>query len=394
MIERFQARRLPMSAQPARPTLPVSHGLGVTVAAWIDRAAETGRMVRAGVEQELATGWYRSPALRLARNLIGAAGMALAAALLAAAIRPADAAELKPSLKLAVEVTADVVTVGDFFDNAGAAADTPLFRAPDIGTTGTVPAWRVLELARAAGLSGADAVGVAEVPVTRLGREIGSLEVARLVGLEGARQTGADPANVKVSFDQPFDPRQADTRSRQPVRVANLAWVPDTGRFEALVIVDKGTSTERVRVRGDMNETTEVLTLVRPLARGDVVGRDDVQLDRVPKRTAGAFRGIDPAEIVGLAAKRQLRPGQPVIPSDFSRPVLVTRGESVQIVYETPGLVLAARGQALESGAKGDLVTVINPQSKRTIHGTVTGPGRVIVNTAGGTVASLGRAAP
>ena len=37
------------------------------------------------------------------------------------------------------------------------------------------------------------------------------------------------------------------------------------------------------------------------------------------------------------------------------------------------------RGKALESGAEGDMVNVLNIQSKRTIQGVVTGPGRVTV---------------
>ena len=37
------------------------------------------------------------------------------------------------------------------------------------------------------------------------------------------------------------------------------------------------------------------------------------------------------------------------------------------------------RGKALEAGAEGDIVNVLNVQSKRTVQGTVTGPGRVTV---------------
>ena len=47
--------------------------------------------------------------------------------------------------------------------------------------------------------------------------------------------------------------------------------------------------------------------------------------------------------------------------------------------YEVPGIVLTMRGKALESGAEGDLVSVLNVNSKRTIQGVVTGPGRVTV---------------
>jgi flagellar basal body P-ring formation protein FlgA len=49
------------------------------------------------------------------------------------------------------------------------------------------------------------------------------------------------------------------------------------------------------------------------------------------------------------------------------------------LTYEVPGIVLTMRGKALESGAEGDLVSVLNVNSKRTIQGIVTGPGRVTV---------------
>ena len=43
-----------------------------------------------------------------------------------------------PVLRAEVSVTAPIVTVGDMFADAGAMADTPLFRAPKPGTTGMV----------------------------------------------------------------------------------------------------------------------------------------------------------------------------------------------------------------------------------------------------------------
>jgi flagella basal body P-ring formation protein FlgA len=65
--------------------------------------------------------------------------------------------------------------------------------------------------------------------------------------------------------------------------------------------------------------------------------------------------------------------------SDLVKPDMVTRNESVTLVYEVPGIVLSARGKAMESGREGDTVNVMNVQTKRTIQGTVTGPGRVTV---------------
>ena len=61
------------------------------------------------------------------------------------------------------------------------------------------------------------------------------------------------------------------------------------------------------------------------------------------------------------------------------KPEIVLKNDTVMIYYEVPGIVLTMRGKALESGAEGDLVSVLNVNSKRTIQGVVTGPGRVTV---------------
>jgi flagella basal body P-ring formation protein FlgA len=138
-----------------------------------------------------------------------------------------------------------------------------------------------------------------------------------------------------------------------------------------------------------VTETVQVAILSRALARGDIVGRDDVLIDRLPRRQVGTIRPADPDQIVGMAARRALRAGQPVAQSDFTRPTLVKAGDGVLLVFETNGLSVTGRGEAQESGTKGDLVRVVNPQSKRTVVGTVAGPGRVVVSAAQTTQAAL-----
>ena len=51
------------------------------------------------------------------------------------------------------------------------------------------------------------------------------------------------------------------------------------------------------------------------------------------------------------------------------------------LVYEVPGITLTVRGKAAEGGAEGDVISVLNEQSKRTVQGVVVGPGRVIIST-------------
>ena len=46
----------------------------------------------------------------------------------------------RPAAQGEAVVTGAIVRIGDLVENAGAVADVPIFRAPDLGQTGTVPA--------------------------------------------------------------------------------------------------------------------------------------------------------------------------------------------------------------------------------------------------------------
>jgi flagella basal body P-ring formation protein FlgA len=60
---------------------------------------------------------------------------------------------------------------------------------------------------------------------------------------------------------------------------------------------------------------------------------------------------------------------------------LVQRNETVTLIYQVPGITLTVRGKAVDGGAEGDVITVLNEQSKRTVQGVVAGPGRAIIST-------------
>ncbi|HMG79621.1 MAG TPA: flagellar basal body P-ring formation chaperone FlgA, partial [Xanthobacteraceae bacterium] len=66
--------------------------------------------------------------------------------------------------------------------------------------------------------------------------------------------------------------------------------------------------------------------------------------------------------------------------ADLMKPEIVARNDTVTIVYQAPGIVLTLRGQAQEAGALGDTIGVLNVESKRTVQGVISAPGRVTVN--------------
>ena len=83
-----------------------------------------------------------------------------------------------------------------------------------------------------------------------------------------------------------------------------------------------------------------------------------------------------------------MRAGQVIRQADVAKPELIARGETVTIMFQVPGITLTIVGKAVDPGALGDVISVLNVQSKRTVQATVIGPGRVSVNAAGARLAA------
>ena len=137
---------------------------------------------------------------------------------------------------------------------------------------------------------------------------------------------------------------------------------------------------QSTRFTGIAFETINALTVDHPIERGAVLKVSDLVVQRRPKSEGAAITDLRAA--AGLAARHELRPGQPLRDADLMKPAIVQRNDTVIIVYEAPGFTLTLRGQAQEAGALGDTISVLNVESKRVVQGVVSGPGRVTVNTA------------
>jgi flagella basal body P-ring formation protein FlgA len=162
------------------------------------------------------------------------------------------------------------------------------------------------------------------------------------------------------------------------LRIARLTFEPRSGRFD-VVFERPGPTRNLIRLTGTYAETFEAAVLTRPLTLGEVVKSVDVTVVRRPKTEFGANIVTSPAQAVGLAARRALRPGDLIRQTDLAKPEVVARNESVTITYDVPGITLTIRGKALEAGAQGEVFNVLNEQSKRSIQATVAGRGHVIV---------------
>ncbi len=316
----------------------------------------------------------------------------VALVMLAALVAPAAAQDLDaPGLRASAIVTGDIVRIGDLVENAGAVADVPIFRAPDLGQTGSVPVASVLEAVRGHHLIGLDSRGLSAVAVTHAARTITAKDVeARILRALAGKYGLPDASHVAVVFDNDVRPLEVESTATGELAVTRLNYEPRTTRFDIAFELPGSLAARRLPLRftGSLSETFEAVVPTHEIAQGQVLDAADLAVERRPKTnsTPTTLTAIEQAQ--GLAAKHALRAGQVIRQADVAKPELVGRGEAVTIVFQVPGIVLTIVGKAVEPGGLGDLISVVNVQSKHTIQATVVGPGRVSVNAATARLAS------
>lgn len=312
--------------------------------------------------------------------LLRAALAFLALAMLGAYTLPAMAED---AMRLRGDVTArgDVLTLEDLVEGApGGAAKRPMFRAPALGATGTIQARRIVEAVAALNLGTVETGGRLQVAVQRAARRVGSQEIE--AALRRALETGygLDAKSVSVRLDGDGPVLLAPIDLDGQVVALDLNYDPRSHRVGGLMTL--GERQASLRVSGLVIEMRDVAIVNRTLNRGEPITAADLTIERRPREGAPPDALTSAATLSGEVAQRTLAQGAILRMGDAAPPELVARGEAVTIVYDSPGISLAIRGQATDAGRMGATVNVINVASKKVLQAVVVGPGRVSVGPA------------
>ena len=239
----------------------------------------------------------------------------------------------------------------------------------------------MLNTLRAHQVIGVDTRDLKEISVTRLARAIDGKDIEQQIARALERKNGlGDAANLSLTYDRDPGDIRLDASNTGAMQATIVRFDPRNGRFDVTFEIsnENGTAPTKLRFTGTAIETIEAAVLARGVERNEVLKASDVIVERRPKAEVGTDAATRDRTI-GMQARRQLRAGQAIRVADLAKPDLVQRDQSVTLIYETPGLYLTVRGKALDNGTEGDVVSVMNLQSKRTVSGTVIGRGQVSI---------------
>lgn len=307
---------------------------------------------------------------------------ALLSLLLLAAV-PAWAGELPVVLRQQAQIQADVVRLGDIWDNLGAKADVVLAGAPQPGKRIVGDARWLSAVAQANGIAWVPTSAFDRITIERAGETVD----IRLV--EAQLRDALAMEGVAGNFTLDISNRSAlsimvPAGDGDRVAIRDTVWDPRTSRFSALVEVPAGApDAVRQRINGRVFGMVKVPVLARPMNRGDVIAESDLKwIDmRSDQIRQDALMDVD--QIVGQEPRSPLRADAPVRQSELRRPVLVERNALVTVSLRTPFMSLTSQAKAMDAGSKGDVIRITNLQSKRTVEAVVEGPGMVSISPNG-----------
>ncbi|SDF93800.1 flagella basal body P-ring formation protein FlgA [Limimonas halophila] len=277
-----------------------------------------------------------------------------------------------------VTVEGETVRLGDIFAGVGNKASAPVTQAPEPGQRVRLDTDWLKKVARSYGLDWSPTSPNLDVEVTRatqtLGADVIRNAIADALDRQGVRGTyDLDLNNDRIGLE-------LAASSPATVTVTKLSYRRERGRFTASVQAPaSGEPEASATVSGSVVRQRTVPVPTQRISRGDRIRARDLRMvqrrqDRLPR---GAVVSKD--NLVGLEASRSLAQDRVVRRNDVQKPVLVTRNSAVTIELKTDSMRLTATGRALEDGARGEMVRVVNTMSKKTVSGQVVGAETVAV---------------
>ncbi len=290
--------------------------------------------------------------------------------------RVASAITLKPT----AVVTADTVTLGDVFEGLSENGDKVLGISPRPGQEMVLNARTLLRIAMALDLPWRPANNAEQVVITRAASIVdrSMIEDSLRAGLETEGVSG----KYKILFPDSTAQIILPHDTAPAVEISDIKIKPQTGWFEAMAFAPSIQSPlKKVKITGTIQKLVDVPVLRAPLKAGDIIGERDLDLMEIKETDLRAGMVLHAEDIIGMTPRRMTNPGKPLNAIDIEAPEIIARGDIVTMLFQQGGMTLTASGKAMEAGAKGDTIRIVNPASNKTIEGIVTASKEVTINS-------------
>lgn len=152
----------------------------------------------------------------------------------------------------------------------------------------------------------------------------------------------------------------------------------------AIQLLKDGKRFKTIFPRLEVQVMREVMVAINGVARGAPLAEGDVELVKRALHTIPGTPILGGPEVLrGAVAKRYVARGSVLVEGAFDLPPLVRSGSMVAVKLVSGELTIIASGQAVSDGAMGQLVRVVNLDTRKDFMARVVGENRVEIHLEG-----------
>ncbi len=186
------------------------------------------------------------------------------------------------------------------------------------------------------------------------------------------------PESATYRFGFALSPEDVKWFSAVDARLAITgvqALAADTWLVDVLTQVGQEENLSHIQVK--LRRPSQVVVAARPLSRDVIIGPSDVTL-REQCGPADSDTVAQLADVVGRQLTMAVSAGKPIPRSALRDPIVIRRGDLIEVTVRAPGVTVRTTGRAKDDGMVGHLVPVETLEAKgKTIMARVVGPKQV-----------------
>ena len=159
-------------------------------------------------------------------------------------------------------------------------------------------------------------------------------------------------------------------------RIGSAVKAGGVGSWSVRLEVDKKLYKKMV-VRAQVEVIDQVVVAKGMIPQGKTIAASDLTTVTKDVSKMPSDYQSDSGLVVGQQARRAIGKNESVRPHLVEEPVILEKGQPVQLVYQTAKIYLSNVAIALRSGKRGELIPVRTVDGKRTVYATVVNGKRV-----------------
>lgn len=288
-------------------------------------------------------------------------------------------------LKHRIKVRDVNVRLSDVFTDVSQDNDKDVFAAPMPGQSKNISTAELWRIAEVNGIQWAKPQVNKRIRITRDGNPV-DLDILTTLLSDEVRNLGISD-NVQLSIyglgKNLYLPVNSD---ESDIEINNLIISSNRNRYRAKLLWPLGDgSYQEIECNGTIELVRLLPVLNRTILPGEIITKRDVSWVNmsIKKITGNTIQSEE--NVIGYTPKRALVANRMVRNSDVEALQFVKKGSQVTITFISGSLRMNTIGKALQHGAMGDPVRVLNMGSNKTIIAQVTGLGQVEIVHRGNT---------